>query len=1339
MNFLKKHWRLIGLTTLFISFFFLLGFLNRYYVPRIKKWVLVEIESQSHKHLPVRMWPQSVDINLVPIGATFYEVKILPQSELKNIILPTKIEKLEISLSIWELLKGQIHIGRLHVTGAKFNITVSESITANKNKLPDFSQVLSNIPSKQIILENVDITTNLLADKLSMHADIKYLNLENKYRTLRFDLDSLKLNIIKTDLKKKFDIKIDSQCLVDADGVYFSHLKIEHKEANLVGAGALVGDIFKRRFKNVRASIKGQINLNDLEEILNNFTNHTKTPKILGKMRFETDLDYNFSGSLKSNYMIDIENFKVSQFDIGDFHALGKADEKKILITKASAKHSFGSVSIENAQISFDEKFSIKGNLAAESIELSQLLNSLNVKNVPVYTHINGKIPCSGRIKNKFNIKCEGQLNAHDLSVVINKNQKKSFNIVSFNGFSANGEVVIDDKAVTYKTKLQLGKSQGESSGVINYEEGFKIKYSTPLLYFTDLTNLASLKPEGSIAIQGQTSGNAHIATVAASVKTNNFLLEDYKLGNGQFDIRYQDKVIFFDKIQTQIGNSQINGDIQINIPNSTIKISSASPYLEVADLITAFSRKVTIPPSITGTGSAKLNASGPLQFNKLSYTLNSSLFRGTIADESYDQLQFNVVSHSGLVEAKRVELSKGRSKAKLTGNIKPNGIMNITVSGNQFQIEQSENIAQLKTNLTGNIDFTMLLEGHIQKPNIKLAGQFSHVLMGDVPAKNSDFNLKVNEEGIKGSGQFFGNTITANFNRSSDINGSTYLNFSTQSWNFAQTFSIFSESLRNESFQTKLTSSIEFNIPNKDPTDFSASLNIKDFIIQNNRTKMSAPHELNIIARNGIIDAKNFEIIGDNTYVRIKSSSQDSKKLGLTLEGKVDLSLASLFTPFLDDISGTLSFFLEFTGTYLKPILNGSSFVENSLLKFKGFPHPLEQVKIDSLFSDKKIIINSVKGKIGGGPFNASGNIFVNGVSDIAIDINGGFQDAKLSVPDGFNTKGRGDFFVRGSWFPYTLGVNYNIDSGLIERKSTDTAKSPREIKPSTYLPKFLSAQRFSPIILALGINFHNPIPVKILISRADIRADVSGQMKIAGPPEAPLLTGKINIAKGGKITFRNNTFEIKSGTIDYTNAPAENPNLNVEADARVTAQIKGGETTRDYDVNLKVQGSAQKPKISMSSQPPLPENELISLLTLGFINEDTPDTQVSAGDKISTTSYQLWSAILDEQLGINRALESHLGMRFNINSTYDASDKAEKHTISLKKQWTPKFGTSASRSIGKTNSNNMRAEYKLNKNLSVVGQWEGKEPSGTDQTTTNSKDLNTFGLDVEYKVEFR
>jgi hypothetical protein len=165
------------------------------------------------------------------------------------------------------------------------------------------------------------------------------------------------------------------------------------------------------------------------------------------------------------------------------------------------------------------------------------------------------------------------------------------------------------------------------------------------------------------------------------------------------------------------------------------------------------------------------------------------------------------------------------------------------------------------------------------------------------------------------------------------------------------------------------------------------------------------------------------------------------------------------------------------------------------------------------------------------------------------------------------------------------------------------------------------------------------------------------------------------------------------------------------------------------------------------MHSDPPLSQSDLISLLTLGFVTEGQDETSqyrpniTDPNSQAANAGGQFGGALITDSLGINHSIEDKLGVKVDVSSTYDTVDQTTKPTVTLRKQWTPNFGTTASREIGKTNVNDVNAEYKLNKRISVLGEWEGRDSNGTAdptvQQTTQPDSL--FGIDLQYKMEFK
>lgn len=90
-----------------------------------------------------------------------------------------------------------------------------------------------------------------------------------------------------------------------------------------------------------------------------------------------------------------------------------------------------------------------------------------------------------------------------------------------------------------------------------------------------------------------------------------------------------------------------------------------------------------------------------------------------------------------------------------------------------------------------------------------------------------------------------------------------------------------------------------------------------------------------------------------------------------------------------------------------------------------------------------------------------------------------------------------------------------------------------------------------------------------------------------------------------------------------------------------------------------MNVQGTAENPKITLTSQPALPENDLVSLLTLGFINSESTTSQSENGTWMPNARSQILLAIATEQIDRIFDINNKFGMKFDINSSYDSEDR--------------------------------------------------------------------------------
>src|SRR5690606_22963084 len=177
-------------------------------------------------------------------------------------------------------------------------------------------------------------------------------------------------------------------------------------------------------------------------------------------------------------------------------------------------------------------------------------------------------------------------------------------------------------------------------------------------------------------------------------------------------------------------------------------------------------------------------------------------------------------------------------------------------------------------------------------------------------------------------------------------------------------------------------------------------------------------------------------------------------------------------------------------------------------------------------------------------------------------------------------------------------------------------------------------------------------------------------------------------------------------------------------------------------YEINMLVQGKPDKYSLTFASNPPRSEKDIISLLALGMTTEDQNAAQVGE-NQLARQSYEVGASILTKNR-FGRDLKNRTGLEFNVSSAIDQRNNSPSPKITISKQWTPRVETSASRTFGELTTQDVKVEYQLNRNISLIGSWEGREGSTATSTSTSTQydDPNTtdiLGIDIEYKLEFK
>ena len=236
-------------------------------------------------------------------------------------------------------------------------------------------------------------------------------------------------------------------------------------------------------------------------------------------------------------------------------------------------------------------------------------------------------------------------------------------------------------------------------------------------------------------------------------------------------------------------------------------------------------------------------------------------------------------------------------------------------------------------------------------------------------------------------------------------------------------------------------------------------------------------------------------------------------------------------------------------------------------------------------------------------GTLSTSGTISASGT--VGIDPATGFPaNLTVKIRDGRYTDGRvvtatmnGDLTVTGSIVASpTLAGTINLGRTVItvpdqlpnslaeldvKHKNATAAVRAQEAALSPPAP---STGGSSDLILDVTVNANN----QIFVQGRGIDAELGGNLRLTGSASSPQAVGRFTMTRG-RVSILGKRLTFTRGNITFSGSLV--PYLDLAADS------SAGDTT----VTVTVSGPANNPRFSFSSNPPLPEEEVLARLIFG------------------------------------------------------------------------------------------------------------------------------------------
>ncbi len=325
-----------------------------------------------------------------------------------------------------------------------------------------------------------------------------------------------------------------------------------------------------------------------------------------------------------------------------------------------------------------------------------------------------------------------------------------------------------------------------------------------------------------------------------------------------------------------------------------------------------------------------------------------------------------------------------------------------------------------------------------------------------------------------------------------------------------------------------------------------------------------------------------------------------------IRVDGSVPLSLANRFLAERGaQASGTVGLDIAITGSLTQPVLRGSFSTSGAALVDPQSNLRVSNIAIAGSLDGERVVISSATANVGGGSLAASGSVGIRGGSDFPADIRVNLNNVRYADGNLVVATVSGALAVTG---PLTRGP---LLSGSVEVVRAEIsvperlggAASQLNVKhrnPPPGVAATLKRARASdgtpvptarPSVLRLDVAVN--APARIFVRGRGLDAELGGSVKLTGsltdiqPVGAfNLIRGRIGIL-GQRITFDEGEVTLV-GDLD--------PYLNF------TARSEGDDIT----VFVNVRGRVSDLQITFSSQPGLPQDEVLARLIFNrSINE--------------------------------------------------------------------------------------------------------------------------------------
>jgi translocation and assembly module TamB len=398
--------------------------------------------------------------------------------------------------------------------------------------------------------------------------------------------------------------------------------------------------------------------------------------------------------------------------------------------------------------------------------------------------------------------------------------------------------------------------------------------------------------------------------------------------------------------------------------------------------------------------------------------------------------------------------------------------------------------------------------------------------------------------------------------------------------------------------------------------------------------SQLEIPHPLNFTARMGLENGRasleasllknqtnlaglDFSLPVDFSINPFHVALPDPVPLSGTLKTSLELeTLAMLVLPPDQLLSGTFDSDFTFSGTITEPELKGTVKVENSIYEHMDAGIYIADLELRAEADQTRLTVTEISAS-DGLRGRVSGSGFIDLAGDIPWNIEMDFKNMRLVnhklalvfIDNGsievLGDSSQAEVSGRIIFGPVNISLPEQSPPGVVDLNVTEINKqqgSETAERPS------------SNVDYPVSLNLELVFPSRVYVRGRGLDSEWEGALNVNGEAANPSIHGNMNVVRG-RLEILDRRFIL---------TPESNINLDGTFPPDPNVDIFAGYRHKDKIINVRVFGPALEPEIKLSSEPHMPEDEIMAWVLFGrdlsSISPFQAITLVNAARKLAT-----------------------------------------------------------------------------------------------------------------------